>query len=183
MKPSADRGFLERLEGELHQIRDGLARLEPDRNWDPIVLKGKLGALGSLVETLLGRGLAGTGLSSAEQQVLGILRSGSTANPSDLARITNQTRAGMSRTIDRMVARGLVDRSHDTADRRRVTIVLTPRGRRLADRKVDADMKDLEALFDGLDGAGLRKIEEAVDDLVARLAGICATKNRPTKVA
>lgn len=183
MKPKLDREYVEALEGELHQIRDGLARLEPDRSWDPLVLRGKLGALGRLTDTLLGRGLAGEGLPSIEQQVLGILRSGSTGHPSELARITNQTRAGMSRTLDRMVARGLVDRAHDTADRRRVTVVLTRAGRRLADKKLETDMNDLAVLFAGLDKAALRNIEKTVDELIARLAGVCAPKKLSTKAA
>ena len=35
----------------------------------------------------------------------------------------------------------------------------------------------------GLDASELRKIEETVDELVARLAGVCTPKNRPTKAA
>jgi DNA-binding MarR family transcriptional regulator len=49
------------------------------------------------------------------------------------------TSGGITRTVDRLVARGLVARSRDTQDARRVNVTLSSRGRRVA-RDVVAEL-------------------------------------------
>lgn len=50
---------------------------------------------------------------------------------------------GITRMIDRLEAKGLVERRRDTADRRQVLCFLTPGGRRLVD-SLDAAMDELD---------------------------------------
>ena len=50
------------------------------------------------------------------------------ANPSDLCELAGETRANMTRICDELVAKGLMKRVTNEADRRRVDLSLTPAG-------------------------------------------------------
>ncbi len=74
-----------------------------------------------------------------------------TMTPGQLIRETHVTSGTMTNRVDRLVARGLVERRAEPSDRRQVRVVLTAAGR----SAVDAAMGDLllaeERLLDGLD--------------------------------
>jgi DNA-binding MarR family transcriptional regulator len=100
------------------------------------------GLLGGIVRLNLAvsqvlEGITGaSGLTLADYLVLGVVR-GSPAGrsaPTAIAEVLGRTTGGMSLTLDRLVAAGLLDRSPDPADRRRVVVELTSAGRKLATR-------------------------------------------------
>ena len=66
-----------------------------------------------------------------------------------LARGMDCDTGSMTRMLDRLEAKGLIVRTRSTDDRRRVQLELTPDGRRLADRLVEAIVKVLNRHLDG----------------------------------
>ncbi len=63
------------------------------------------------------------------------------ATPAQLADACHVTRAAMTSRLDRLADAGLVTRSVDPADRRRVIVRPTPQGRRTWERYVDEAME------------------------------------------
>jgi DNA-binding MarR family transcriptional regulator len=98
---------------------------------------GLLGAIVRLnlaVSSVLEDHAAGAGLTFADYLVLGVVRrspDGRSA-PTAIATTLGRTTGGMTLTLDRLEAAGLVRRTRHTDDGRRVVIVLTPKGRRVA---------------------------------------------------
>ena len=72
--------------------------------------------------------------------------------PGDAARVLHVDPGTVSSTIRRLEGKGLVARRRDPADRRRVTLGLTPAGR-------------------ALDGSDPRTVEGAIDKLLAQATG------------
>lgn len=92
---------------------------------------------GRLVERHLGELLRPTGLDRSELSVLMALLltppdEGQT--PSELARVVVQTTSGMTKTVNRLTGRGLVERREAAGDGRSVDVLLTAEGRALAAR-------------------------------------------------
>lgn len=67
-----------------------------------------------------------------------------------------------SRTCERLVASGLLRRHEDAADRRRVVLRLSPRGRRIVDAVMDRRRAELTAVVDHLPAADQRRLAEAL---------------------
>jgi DNA-binding MarR family transcriptional regulator len=104
------------------------------------------GLLGSIVRlnvhvTQVLESIAGASdLTFADYMVLGVVRrspDGRSA-PTALAKVLRRTTGGMTLTLDRLQAAGLVRRARNTDDGRRVVIELTPAGTRLATRVNEA---------------------------------------------
>jgi DNA-binding MarR family transcriptional regulator len=166
-----DRDFARELGQELEAIRAGIAEALPDSDWTPYLLLGRISAVADLFGLFNRELLADLGLAPVEQQVLGILRSQVADSPAELSRFTHQTRAGMTRTLDRLEQRGLVRRRPHPTDRRRTRISLTKKGLNLADRKLAVELAALEGLLGGLDRNARARISGVLDELAARLAG------------
>jgi long-chain acyl-CoA synthetase len=95
-------------------------------------------------------GLSQVDLSLPQYRILMFLDEGTTV-PSQLADRLAVSRPTITSVVDGLVARGLVERRHQDADRRQVRHALTPAGRRLldlADRNVDARLKEIAAHLD-----------------------------------
>ncbi|MEU1519086.1 MarR family transcriptional regulator [Streptomyces sp. NPDC005811] len=82
------------------------------------------------------------------------------------------TSGAITNRIDRMEAKGLVERVRDGEDRRTVKIRLTPRGKDLADDMIGAHLRDYEDIVSVLTSAereqmveSLRKVLEARGDI------------------
>ncbi|MFL1432479.1 MULTISPECIES: MarR family winged helix-turn-helix transcriptional regulator [unclassified Nocardiopsis] len=115
---------------------------------------------------------AAHGLDRGEFDVLASLRrTGSELSLTRLADILLITRAGMTKRVDRLEARGLVSRSVAPGDRRSLRVGLTPEGRALIDAAV-ADHAENESRLLGLLSedemrtfdAVLRKLLAALDE-------------------
>ena len=88
---------------------------------------------GRLVERQLQELLRPTGLERSEFSVLAsLLLAAGGQSPTELSRTVVQTTSGMTKTVNRLEGRGLVERRQPADDARRVDVVLTADGRELA---------------------------------------------------
>jgi DNA-binding MarR family transcriptional regulator len=80
--------------------------------------------------------LAGFGLNHAEWMTLTILRTspGLRRSPTELRRLVEQTSAGMTRVLGKLGGEGLVRREPRPEDGRGQDVILTAKGRRLAEK-------------------------------------------------
>ena len=107
------------------------------------------------------------GLAFADYMVLGVVRRspGERSSPTAIANVLDRTTGGMSLTLDRLEAVGLLLRTRDADDGRRVVIELTAEGARLA-RSVNDALHEWESSL-GLPLAADDAVE--VLDLVTRV--------------
>lgn len=170
MKQSIERRFALDLGRELEAIRAGVAVELPGIDWSPMPLFGRVAALAKLYRLFWEKTIAEFGVTHAEQQVLGILRGKTAETPGELARITHQTPAGMTRTLDRLEVQGLVERGSHPTDRRKIRVMLTEEGSGVAEAMLRAEVETQHSLLEGLDEPSLARISRALDELIARLA-------------
>jgi DNA-binding MarR family transcriptional regulator len=113
---------------------------------------GLLGAIIRLelaVSRVLDDRAARAGLSFADYLVLGVIRRspGGCSAPTAIAATLDRTTGGMTLALDRLEAAGLLSRTPDRRDGRRVVVELTPKGRRLS-VAVNAALHEWEAGLD-----------------------------------
>ncbi|MEU2563784.1 MarR family transcriptional regulator [Streptomyces longispororuber] len=70
------------------------------------------------------------------------------------------TSGAITNRIDRMEAKGLVERVRDTADRRTVKIRLTDHGKELTDKLMVEHLRNYDRLLDGLDREEVERAAE-----------------------
>lgn len=79
--------------------------------------------------------------------------------------------AGTSRALDELERAGLVKRERDEGDRRRVSLALTPKGRRWYARTRDLVMGELTPLFQALSIPEARQLEALLSRLAVHSSG------------
>ncbi len=98
----------------------------------------------------------------ADYLVLGVIRrsESSRSAPTAIADVLGRTTGGMTLTLDRLVAAGLVLRSPDPMDGRRVVVELTPKGLEAA-VQVNAELHawESELVLPGNDADALKLVE------------------------
>ena len=119
------------------------------------------------------------GLTEPEYRVLAALyaREGA-ACPRDLCAALAQSPANLTRICDTLVRRGLVSRSLDPRDRRRMQLTLRPAGERLLEKLFPAMCVGVGGAFDGFSVAekkrlltGLKKLLRGLDAIASSEAG------------
>ena len=93
-----------------------------------------LGSLGSAIRNGLNRRLAPYDLTTAQWAILETCYKGEADSVSSLCRYIPVDAAAISRQVDRLVDKGLVQRERSRQDRRAVHITLTATGRELVPR-------------------------------------------------
>jgi len=83
----------------------------------------------------------------------------------DVAEFLGVTNAAASRSIDRLVQRGLVDRTVSQEDRRAVDLTLTEAGKALLDRFTEARNAELLELLGDYPEEKLRQVARLLDEL------------------
>jgi DNA-binding MarR family transcriptional regulator len=120
-------------------------------------------------ESAIARVLADSTLKVEDWRVLDYLGARRTVPMTDLAQATLITGPTLTRTVDRLVSKGLMYRTADLHDRRRVLVSLTSRGRTLRSRLAaavgDAERTAFESL--GLDIDRLRQLVENTSRLTS----------------
>lgn len=112
----------------------------------------------SILAALSTRAMAGmlaerAGLTVSGWRALSIIGAHEPLSSGSVARHSSMDPDKVTRAVDRLVAKGLVSRAADAADRRRVLLTLTARGRRVFDeidgRRRELDVEFLSVLSDG----------------------------------
>ncbi|EOD67263.1 MarR family winged helix-turn-helix transcriptional regulator [Amycolatopsis vancoresmycina] len=109
----------------------------PDLDVSPMAVIGRLSRLSALVDAELRRTFARHDLDRASFDVLATLRRSGPPyrlTPTELMRSAMVTSGAITQRLDRLEARGLVERSPNEADGRGVRVALTEAGGELVDR-------------------------------------------------
>lgn len=101
---------------------------------------------------------AATGLSAAQQFLLGQLSAGTGTSLSDLAALTLTDRSSVAAVVERLEVAGLVTTGRDTADRRRVLVSLTAEGERSAASAPAAPTQILLAALERMSADDVRAV-------------------------
>lgn len=150
-------------------------RERPDVDASPMGVIGRI----SRAQLLLGRELraffAAHGLESWEFDVLATLRRSGAPyelTAGALLKAAMVTSGAITNRIDRLEARGLVERVRDTGDRRSVRIRLTALGLETVDGMVGPHVANEERLLAALDPAGRERLAGALRTLLESLGDI-----------
>jgi DNA-binding MarR family transcriptional regulator len=114
------------------------------------------------------RELVPLGLTGTEAMVLGMLGRGP-QSVKGLAGMWEVNPSMMSRVVDRLVSRGLVERREDPEDRRRTLVGATPEGRALGRRAVEAGERVTAMMTRGMDAGRVESLKESLRLVVAAL--------------
>lgn len=147
----------------------------PRRDWaadlglpDDVGIVARLVRLELMLRRVLDDLAEAAGISASDYLVLAVVRRspGQRAAPGRICEILDRTSGGMSLALDRLEAGGLVRRSSDPDDRRRVVVDLTPEGLAVATR-VNADLHAWEESL-GLTGREQLDTARVIDRLLER---------------
>lgn len=116
-------------------------------------------------ENALGRELAPNGLTLGQWQVLSTLNRLDKATMGDVAAFCATDRTTLTRTVDRMVEDGLIQRDRDLVDRRQVHLVLTAKGLDV----YRTAMVDVARFNDRVTGLVTQKEVELLQPLIKRV--------------
>jgi len=163
---------------EVDALVEAWSRERPDLDVTPMRVLSRVTRLARHLDRQRAAAFAAHGLESWEFDVLAALRRAGEPNqlsPGQLSRETLVTSGTMTNRVDRLVARGLVERDLHPEDKRGVLVRLTEQGR----DAVDAALADLLAAERRL-LAGLA--EDDQDQLARTLRGlllVCADEPAP----
>lgn len=127
--------------------------VRPDVDVTPMAVIGRISRLSRLIDRRLAENFAQHGIENWMYDVLATLRRSGEPyelTAGDLVRQTMVTTGAITNRIDRLEARGLVDRTRSADDRRKVNVRLTPRGLELVDDVVDSHMATERDILAGL---------------------------------
>lgn len=132
---------------------------------------GRLGRLTALAGRAIDAVFEIRGLQTGEFDVLAALRREGepfALTPGALSRTLMLSPAGMTNRVDRLVARGLVERHADPDDRRSLLVALTRDGREVVDAAVTEHVANEVRLLAGLTAAERRTLDRLVRTLLTQ---------------
>jgi DNA-binding MarR family transcriptional regulator len=151
------------------EILDQWRHERPSIDVSGMAVVGRISRLAKELQPRLDAVFAAHGLESWEFDVLAtLLRTGAPhqLTPGELLRSTMVTSGAMTNRLQRLEARGLIERRPSPTDGRQVLVVLTTAGRRLVDAALVDHAANLRTLLAGLD----REQEDRLVELL-RLLG------------
>lgn len=117
----------------LDELIDQVVALKPELDLGGLAVTGRVLRLGARLEEARARLLAPFELTVGEFDVLATVRRSGPITASEICRAVMITAGGMTKRLDRLEARNLLNRTANPADRRAAHIVLTDDGKRLLD--------------------------------------------------
>ena len=102
-------------------------------------------------------------VSVPQMRVLVLLWTGEPLNLSAVAEGLGVNASNASRTCDRLVAAGLVNRGEDVVDRRHVSLTLTPRGRSFVEKLMDRRERELATIVARMSEPARRRLMTALE--------------------
>jgi DNA-binding MarR family transcriptional regulator len=142
---------------------------------------GRISRLARLLEDEHEPVFAGHDLSAGEFDVLAALRRSGKPyrlTPTALCAALMVSTGGMTKRLNALEGRGLVEREPDPNDGRSLAVTLTREGRRLVDDAVEAHAANQERLLRGLDKKELRELSALLEKLALSLGDVA---QRPTR--
>ncbi|PWT72007.1 MAG: hypothetical protein C5B46_07475 [Proteobacteria bacterium] len=94
---------------------------------------------------------------------------GSVRSPSEIGRVLAQSKPHMTRLADRLLAKGLIRRTHSEADRRRVMLGVTAKGRQLVERLLPQVWAQHQQIARGLSRGDLVQLSELLAKWLGQL--------------
>ena len=155
-------------------ILEQWAHERPDLDSRGFGIAGRLQVLGKRLGVRVEQVLAPLDLSQWSFDVLATLRRNGPPfhmTPTQLTRATMLTSGAMTNRIDRLEKRGLVQRRPDPDDRRGCLVVLTKKGRALADKGAATRFADATDIAEKLSSAEQKKLESLLRKLLVVLEG------------
>lgn len=122
------------------------------------------------------------GLTGAEFDVLASLRRAGapyTGKPNELTKTLMLSSGGISNVVNRLVARGLVERQADPLDGRGSRVLLTPAGVELAERALEVNTAAHAAVVANVPPAALTAAADALREVFATAKGLRRPGRRP----
>jgi DNA-binding MarR family transcriptional regulator len=123
-------------EDEVDRVVGAWRRERPDLDVSPMEVLSRVTRLARQLDRHRAAAFSAHGLEGWEFDVLAALRRSGPpyqASPGGLVRATGVTSGTMTNRVDRLTARGLVEREDDPTDRRGVRVRLTAAGRQVVD--------------------------------------------------
>ena len=141
------------MRDEVDRLVEAWQRQRADLDLQPMEVLSRVSRLGHHLDRTRRATFAEHGLESWEFDVLAALRRAGTPyelSPGRLLKETLVTSGTMTNRVDRLVGRGLVERSRDPHDRRGVLVRLTAAGRTTVDGALESLLARERALLAGL---------------------------------
>ncbi|WP_439591999.1 MarR family winged helix-turn-helix transcriptional regulator [Microbacterium sp.] len=161
-------------EDRISEIQTEWRRERPDLDSSPQGVIGRLHRVALLLTDRLVEVYGEFGLSEGEFDVLAALRRAGEPYEraaGELADHTLVTTGGLTKRVDRLVTRGLVERRAEASDARRRIVRLTPAGRDLIDRAFAAHLANEHRLLAELGADDTAEIEPILARWLAALEG------------
>jgi DNA-binding MarR family transcriptional regulator len=90
----------------------------------------------SLISGVMDPVLEAHGFTMVQYQILAWLRDGIAVNPKDICSLLRHNSGALTRVIDQLAERGLLERARRDGDRRKVELELMPAGREVLERLI-----------------------------------------------
>jgi len=138
---------------EVDRIVDAWSRERPDLDFSPLQVLSRVGRLARHLERARRTAFAASDLELWEFDVLSALRRAGAPyqlSPKALLQQTLVSSGTMTNRIDRLVARGLVERQTDPNDGRGILVVMAPAGRERVDAAISTLLTAESELLDTL---------------------------------
>jgi DNA-binding MarR family transcriptional regulator len=139
----------------------------------PLGLFTRITRLGLLMDAFQHHCLDPFGLLFIDYSVLRLLQLAGAPyrmSPTELSEIVLRSSGGMTQILDRLETAGLVERSADPSDRRKVLVGLTPDGLRTAERANASYRRAREQLLGTLSADEVQQLDAAVHRLLEVLS-------------
>ncbi|CAN5697342.1 MarR family transcriptional regulator TamR [soil metagenome] len=157
------------MRDEVDRLVEAWQRERADLDLGPMEVLSRVTRLGHHLDRARRQAFAEHDLESWEFDVLAALRRAGAPyelSPGRLLRETLVTSGTMTNRVDRLAARGLVERLPDPKDRRGVLVRLTPTGRGTVDGALDGLLRRERDLLPGLDTDDQRRLATLLRSLV-----------------
>ncbi len=161
------------MRDEVDELIEAWARERADLDLDPVAVFSRISRLGRHLDLARRDAFSAHDIESWEFDVLAALRRTGEPyelSPGRLLRETLVTSGTMTNRVDRLVARGFVERYPDPEDRRGVIVRLTPEGKTAVDGAFEALLDAERALLSGLGGRDQERLAGLLRQLLAPFA-------------
>jgi DNA-binding MarR family transcriptional regulator len=163
-------GYDRAMRDEVDRLVEAWERERPDLDLAPMHVLSRLTRLSHHLDRARRESFSAHGIESWEFDVLAALRRAGKPyelSPGRLIRETLVTSGTMTNRVDRLAARGLVERLPDPHDRRGVLVRLTDEGRTTVDGALAALLDRERDLLAGLDPAAQARLASLLRRLVS----------------